>query len=189
MTENQRYLNEAQNRVKEFETEREPERLRESSMALENIVLAQEHDPRIRAELRSNSLSAWLHLLGIVDRFLDPNFKVEDKPESLVQPPSIPGGVVLRPGADPALIPDPKARAQYERAIAANRANADRYGLQIDLLRLNEGLSQRAEAFIRSSYTSAKRDQEELSNSIGEIIKDQKRKARLLELLQARPRN
>src|SRR5260370_12981561 len=93
MTDNQKYLNEAQTRATEFETELEPERLRESSMALENVVLAKEHDTKTRTQFRANCLSMWLHLLQILDQFLDPNFNPKDVPENLVQPPPIPGGV------------------------------------------------------------------------------------------------
>ncbi len=183
MQDNEKYLNAAQARAKEFEAEREPERLREAYMALENVILAQEHDPKTRGQLRTDSLSLWLHLLQLLDRFLDPNFNPEDVPEKLVQPPPTSGGIVLRPGADPALIDDPKVRAEYEKAIAANRAKADHYRLQINLRRLEERIPPRAEAFIRNSYTSAPGDQEELQTAIDGIMKNPQRKARLLKLL------
>lgn len=189
MTENQTYLDEARQRAKGFETELEPERLREAYMGLENVVLVAEHDPKTRARLKSECLIEWLRLLQLLDRFLDTKFDPRDVPDELVEPPPIPGGAVLRPGADPALIHDPIARAEYEKAIAASRAKANQYRLQTQLHRLNERISQLAEAFIRSSYTSSKRDQEELRNAINKIIKDPKRKAGLLEILEPRPRN
>lgn len=183
MTDNQKYLNEAQARVKEFEAELEPERLREAYMALEDVILVQETDPKSRARLRTNALSLWLHLLQLLDRFLDPKFNPEDVPEMLVQPPPTTGDVVYPPGADPALIDDPKARAEYEKAIAANRAKADHYRLQINLRRLDERITPRAEAFIRNFYTPAAIDQKELQTAIDEIIRDPRRKAGLLKLL------
>lgn len=183
MTENERYLKEAYKCIKGFEIEREPEQLREAYMALENIIWVHEGDPKVRLQLRKNSLSLWLHLLEFLNRFLDPNFNPEDVPEKLVQPPLISGDVVLRPGADPALIDDPKVRAEYEKAIAANRTKIDHYRLQVGLNRLNERIPPRAEAFIRDSYTSAPGDQAELRTAIDMIIKDRQRKKDLLKLL------
>ena len=188
MSENEKYLKEAHAHTKEFEAQLEPERLRESSMALENVILAHEHDPKSRAQLRTDCLSLWLHVLQFLDRFLDPNFDPADVPTKLVQPPRTLGGVVYPPGADPAKIDDPNARAEYEKAIAANRAKADRYRLQTGLRRLNESIPPRAEAFIRNSYTSERHDQKELRTAIDTIIKDPRRKADLLKLLaQRRP--
>ncbi len=184
MTDNQKYLDEARQRVKAFEAELEPERLREAYMALENVVLVAEHDPKTRTRRRSECLSEWLRLLQLLDRFLDPNFNPRDVPPKLVQPPPTRGGVVYPPGADPALIDDPNARAKYEKDIEVNRAKANQYRLQTHFSRLNESLPPRAEAFIRSSYTSSKRDQEELRNAIDKIIKDPKRKADLSRLLE-----
>jgi hypothetical protein len=183
MTENQKYLEEARQRARAFEAEMEPERLREAYMALENVRVVEEHDPKLRAHVRSNSLSLWLHLLQLLDRSVDPGFNSQDVPTKLVQPPPTRGGVAYSPGADPALIDDPNARAEYEKAIAANRKKSENYRLQVHLRPLNERISERAEAFIRSSYASSKRDQEELRNAIDKIIKDPHRKASLQVLL------
>jgi hypothetical protein len=183
MTQNQEYLKKADEHAKEFEAQLEPEHLREASMALDSVSLAQEHDPRTRAQVRTDCLSSWLHLLQLLDRFLDPNFDPNDVPQRLVQPPPTRGDVVYPPGADPALIDDPKARAEYEKAIAANREKAVRYRLQIQLGRLNERIPPRAEAFIHDAYTSAARDQDELGTAIETMITDPRRKAGLLKLL------
>ena len=183
MADNEKYLNEAQAYVKKFEAEMEPERLREASLALEHMILAQETDPKTRAQLRTQSLLLWLHLLQILDRFLDPQFDPQNVPKKLIQPPPTTGGIVYPPGADPALIDDPKARADYEKAIAANRAKAEHYRLQIGLRRLDERIPLRAEAFIRNSYTSTPGDQRELKTAIDDTIKNSQRKAGLLRLL------
>jgi len=183
LTANEMCLKEAQTLAKKFEAELEAERLREASLALERVNLSQEGDPASRARLRANSLSLWLHLIGLLDRFLDPKFNIEDVPGTAVQPPPTSGGVVYPPGADPALIDDPKARADYEKAIAANRAKADRYRLQVHLRRVNERIVSRAEGFIRNAYTSAPDDQKQLRTAIEKAIKDPQRKAGLLKLL------
>ncbi len=157
----------------------EPEHLREAYMALENVIPNQEPDAERRADVRTNCLSLWLHLLQILDRFVDPDFDIKDPPDTLVQPPPTSGGVLYPPGADPALIDDPKARAEYERAIIANRKKLQNYSLQVSLGRLNQQIPEHAEAFIRTNYTSAAHDQEELSSAIQASIKDPHRKEEL----------
>jgi hypothetical protein len=183
MTENETHLKEAQADAQGFQDKREPDLLRRAYVALENVILAKEGDPGARAQLRTSSLNVWLRLLELLDRFLDPEFNPDDVPERLVQPPPTSGGVVHRPGADPALIDDPVARAQYEEAIAANKAKTTHYVLQTKLRRLDERIVPRAEAFIRSSYTSDPRDQKELKTAIDGIITNPQRRAGLLRLL------
>ena len=183
MTENERYLKEAQTLAHEFEEQLEPERLRDAGMTLANVVLADEHDLKTRTQLRAKSLRLWLHLLDLLDRSLDPNFDPSDVPEKLVQPPPSPDGEVLRPGADPARIADPQARGEYEKAIAANRAKNKNYRIQLQLQRLNQQLTPQAETFIRNSYSSAIGDQKELSAAIDEVVKHPARKTQLAKLL------
>lgn len=183
MTNNQKYLKEAQAGAKEFENKVEPELLQKAYLALENVILAKEENPKTRAQLRTECLSLWLQFLQLLDHFLDPNFNPEDVPTKLVQPPPTSGGVVYPPGADPTLIDNPKARAEYEKAIAANQAKTTHYVLQIKLRRLDERIAPLSEAFVRNSYTSVLGDQKELKTSIEEIVKNPQRKARLLKLL------
>lgn len=184
VTNNQRYLNEAQAHIKEFESGLDPQRLRDAYMSIENVILPQEPDLKTREQLRKSALSVWLHLLQILDRFVDPNFDPDDVPEDLVQPPKTTGGVVYPPGADPALIADPAARAEYEKAIEANRKKIESYNLQLQLSRLTPRVSERADAFLRRSYTPSPHDRKELKSAIDETITDPKRKAHLLEILE-----
>lgn len=181
MKDNEKYLNEAQMQVKEFEAELEPEQLRKAYMALENVIVSHEQDPQIRAQLRTKVLSLWLHLIHLVDRFSDPGFNPTDVPTLGIQPPPTTGGIVYPPGADPALIDDPQARSEYEKAIATNRAKAERYRLQINLRRLDEQITSRAEAFIRNSYTFTPSDREEAKAAILKTIKNPQRQERLLK--------
>jgi hypothetical protein len=179
MPDNRKNLQEAHARALEFESKLDPDRLREADRALENVDLAREADPKVRAKLRSDCLVQWLELVALLDRHLDPDFDPDDVPEELVQPPPVPGGAVLRAGADPALVPDSRAREQYEKAIAANRAKAERYRVQTQLRRIGERIAPQAENFVRRYYTSAPADQRELKGAIERIIKDSARKARL----------
>lgn len=187
MTENEKYLKEAREGIKDFQAEQEPERLREAYMAAENVNLAVEHRSAVRRHLRAECLSVWLRLLQLLDSHLDPSFDLDDLPDSAAQPPPTSDGVLYGPGADPALIDDPKARAEYERAIAAARAKASDYRLQVHLGRLNERILPRVEKFIREHYTDSPGDQKELKAAIEKVIEDPRRKASLLKLLTPPP--
>lgn len=183
MSENEKYLKTAREKIEAFKTEMEAERLRESSMALGNVILAKEHNAEDRKKLRSESLNLWLTLLQIIDKNLDPNFDPKDVPSMSVIPPAS-GGVAYPAGADPALIADPQARAEYEKAIADNRKKAVNHRLQIQLKRVSERVTPRAENFIRNSFNDSPEDQEELRTAIEEKIEKPERKANLLKLLE-----
>jgi hypothetical protein len=183
MTTNQTRLDETDARIQQFDAELEPERLREAYMALENVDLSQEHDAASRARVRASALSAWLRLLHVLDRYLDPAFDPDEAVERNVQPPPLPDGTLLQPNADPARIPDPAARAAYEKALADNRAKAERHRLQVYLHRLDERIPPRAEGFLRGAYTADPRDQAELRAAIDQLVTDPKRKAWLLKIV------
>jgi hypothetical protein len=183
MNENQKYLNEARELAKQFEDNPEPELLKQAYLALENVLVLEEDEPKIRNQLRTDSLYLWLHLIQLLDRLLDPDFNPDDVPESAVQPPPTSQGIVYPPGADPALLDDPKARAEYKKAIADNEAKTAHYNLQTKLRRLDERITPRAEEFIRNFYTPAPGDQTELKTAIDKTIKAPRRKANLLKLL------
>jgi len=183
MTQNQQFLMEAQAQVKEFEAKQEPESLSLAYQALENVTWVSEDNLEVRARLRTDSLLLWLEMLRLLDRLLEPDFDSADMPEKFVEPPPVPGGVVLRPGADPAGIKDPKVRAEYEQAIAANRTKAERYRLQTLLRRLDERIAPRVDSFITQAYASSPDDDKEARTTIDKVIDDAGRKAHLLELL------
>ncbi len=183
MNENQKYLKQAREHASNFEDKTEPELLKQSYLALGNVLLLEEDDPKICDQLRTDSLYLWLHLIGLMDHSLDPDFDPNDVPQRAVRPPQTSEGVGYRPGADPALIEDPKARARYQKAIADNRAKTIHYALQIKLRRLDEHITPRAEEFIRNFYTPAAGDQEELKTAIDKNINPPRRKADLLKFL------
>ena len=182
MSENQKNLHKADAALKQFETEMDPERLREAYLALENVIVVEERDSARRSSLRRDSLDLWLHMLDLIDRFLDPQFDPNDVPELRVQPPPDSDGKTYPAGSDPTLIKDPQSRAKYEKAIAANLAKANNYRLQINLRRLNQSIPERAESFIHKSYASTPEDQKELRSAIDKIIKNPARKAYLFKL-------
>jgi hypothetical protein len=186
VVDNEQYLKEARVRAKKFEQTLEPEQLKESYAALENVYLPDAPDPQTRRRLRGRCLEVWLQLIQLVDQSLDPNFDPDDVPERTVAPPPTAQGGADRPGVDPAKIRDPQARAAYEAAIAANREKARNYRLQVHLRRLDERITERAKSFIRDAYTPASEDRTELRNGIENTLKDRRRKADFLELLAPR---
>ena len=184
MTENEKHLKEAQKKVKEFETKKESERLREAYISLENVYLPQEYDAATRTRLRRDSLMLWLEMIRLLDENIDVEFNSDDVPKTVIQPPPSANGAVYSPGADPSKIDNPTDRAEYEKAIAANRAKAENYRLQTHLRRLNEQIPPRAETFIRDSYIDSADDQKEVKNAIDTIIEKPERKADLMKLVE-----
>jgi hypothetical protein len=183
MTENNKYLQQAAAAIKAFETEKEPERLREAYVALENVNIMGEHIIKVRNQVRKTCLYLWLDLLQILDHYRDPKFEPKDVPSKLVDPPKGPGGEVLRPGTNPASISDPKERAAYEKAIADNRKKIENYRLQVQFGRLNDRIVTAAELFIRTYCVSSEKDRGELRVAIDAAIKTEKQKSDLLKRL------
>jgi hypothetical protein len=136
-----------------------------------------------RAKTQKECLALWLVLLQTVDEKLDPNFDPSDMPVMRVVPPPIPGGGAPPPGADPSVIPDPKLRAEYQKAILANREKANDYRLQTRLRALNERITLRAESFLRENFAGEVAARKEANEAIENTIKNAHRKKRLQEIL------
>lgn len=181
MADNQKLLNQAGAYIKKFEAKPEPTDLQEAYMALENIILSDESDIKSRNHIRATTLSSWLHMLALLDRLLDPDFSAQDIPEKKIQPPPTSAGVIYPPGADPALIDDPKTRSEYEKAIAKNLTNSEQYRRQVHLRRLDERIMPKAEAFIANAYTFAPDDRKEAKTAILETIANPLRQEVLLK--------
>jgi hypothetical protein len=179
MDNNRKHLEDAQAYASRFEKTLDAEQLQQAYLTLENVILAQE-PPDTRKTLRADCLRMWLQLLALLDQRLDPQFDPEQRPDLQVQPPDTANGTSYAPGADPALIEDPVARAAYQRAIRENDAKIAAYSLQVRLHRLNERITLRAEGFIRSSYTFTPSDREEAKASILQTIKNPQRREGLL---------
>jgi hypothetical protein len=180
MENHSKLLKEALAHAKQFEATSDAEQLRQAYQTLENVSLPQEPG-QARNALRVDCLSLWLQLLALLDDRLDPQFDQNDTPDLKVQPPETSNGTLHPPGADPALIDDPIARAAYEKAIRDNNAKIAAYTLQVQLHRLNERVASRAKAFIRNAYTFAPSDREEVKAHVIKIIKLQARQAELLK--------
>lgn len=164
-------IKEVDEKLREFEKETEPERLREAFGTLD--ATTPDSDPS-RREL----FAKWLELANAVDGKLDPKFDPTDLPESKVVPP---GG--FPPGTDPTKIPDPKLRAEYEASIAAARKKAENYRLQSKLIELDARLTPRLEAYARDNFLMSVEDRKAAIAAVEGGVKSEQRKAALLKLL------
>lgn len=183
MTDNEKHLKAAADLIKAFESEREPERLREASMELENIDLRRVHDAKIRHSLRSSCLELWLIILKTIDKNLDISFDPKDIPQMNITPPPLKDGTRLPPGAAPLSIDDPAARKDYEKAVTDNRAKQVNYLLQTELRELDEIIPGKVNSFIDGAYTSS--DNAEVKTLIDRIIENDSRKERLYQSIKS----
>lgn len=183
MSENSKLLKEVRSLIDEFEKEKEPERLREAFLILERLDLAQESNQVKSRRVRAECLIEWLTMINLLDQNLDPGFNPNDQLETRIQPPRTSSGVLYPPGTDPKFIDDPKARAEYEKAIALNREKLEKYRIQVQLIRLNEVIPSEAIIFIQSSFTSSYADKAEVKLAIEENIKNPNRKEELTKQL------
>lgn len=178
-TDNEKHLKQASELIKAFSTEREPERLREAALALEDVDLRRVYDVALRHKQRSECLTLWLIIIATLDKNLDPTFDPNEAPPLKVSPPPLKDGTVLMPGADPSLIDDPKARAEYEKAIKENREKQEKALIQPQLRELNERLPAKVDAFIRNVYTTSDADRSEVRATIDKIIESETRRQSL----------
>ena len=184
MTDNEKHLKEASEFIKAFEKEREPERLREASMELEDVDLRRVHDVKVRHKQRSDCLELWLTIIQTIDKNLDSSFDPEVVLPMKVSPPKLRDGTQLPPGAAPNLIDDPKAREEYEKAIKENRAKQENYPLQTQLRELNEVIPGKVDSFIRGAYTSS--DNVEIKAAIDRILENESRKERFYRSIESK---
>lgn len=183
MTDNDKRLEKASELIKAFAKEKEPERLREAAIELENVDLRRIFKAKERIKLRSKVMDLWLTIIQTVDKNLDPAFDPNEVLPMKISPPPLKDGTQLPPGADPKLIDDPQARQEYEKAVKENRAKQENYLIQSQLTELNETLSAKFETFIRRDYGETDSDKKEVRDAVEGSIKNEERKQKLLRML------
>lgn len=183
MNDNHQYISEAKALTKAFDDEKEPERLREAYLALENVDIYQEPKQKMRNLLRLECLSAWLNMINTMDGSLDKDFDPNAPVEMQVQPPPTSDGTKFPPGTDPARIDDPEAREKYEKAIKVNQEKLANYRTQTYLNRIKDDIVLSAKTFILTTYTPVPSDQLELKTAIEKILEDPARKEDFMGLV------
>jgi hypothetical protein len=83
-------------------------------------------------------LARWLRFLAALDGQMDPEWDSRDVPAKGAPLPAEHGVVYPSGEVDPATIPDPVARDEYERALKASKAKEERYRVQFQLRRIDE---------------------------------------------------
>lgn len=160
MQDTDKSLQDAVTLARQFEATQEPEYLRQAGLALEGVDPAVAPEASARLRLRQDTLLHWLGLLRLSHRAQDPAFDPAQVPALGVTPPRTRDGVAYPPGVDPARIDDPRARAEYEKALEDNRRYSEHYRRQLTLRRVDERLMARTEAFLRDAYGFQPADRE-----------------------------
>jgi hypothetical protein len=119
----------------------------------------------------------WLHALQRLEKETDRNFNFNDHPVLNVAPPQETG---LPAGVAPEAIKEPKLRAQYQAAIAANAKKAREYDRQYMLRHIREVFFPKAEQYLVSAYTKPPYDLDELRVYLNEYLADAASKERIV---------
>jgi hypothetical protein len=82
MTTNQEVLERAQSCAQRFEATQEASWLESAWDAIQDVAWTQESSATARGAVRTRSLDMWLHLLDLLDKYLDPNFDENAKFEN-----------------------------------------------------------------------------------------------------------
>lgn len=127
---------------------------------------------------RSRRARHWLHAWQRLEKEVDSRADADDRPLLSVMPP--PGAHPRIPGISPEAIKDPKLRAQYEAAIAANRRKIEHYNRQHELRQLDQLFTKRAEEYVIKLYSTPPYNLEELRQYLNSYLMDQRVRERVL---------
>jgi hypothetical protein len=167
-----------------FEKEQEPSLVYE---ALDTIEAAERDIPLGDATAREQAISRRLRFFAALDRNIDPIWDPKDMPAKGVPPPSSHGAVYGSGEVDPATIPDPEVRAQYEQALKANKEDYQRYFVQLQLRRIDERAMRFVERLLAERYTDSPADWQEFEDLLAASSVDDARKKRLRDLMPKPP--
>jgi hypothetical protein len=148
--------------------------LRKAGEQLEGINQFEKISAERRAQVRLNTLQAWMLILVRVDA-AKAKAGSHSPPMTRVAPRNVPGQRPYRPGVDPKEVADPVIRAEYEKAIAENESLRQRSLSDADLQALDIEVSGGAKNFVRRFYTASAADQEELRETLLKAAVDPKR--------------
>lgn len=140
----------------DFERDREPLVIQEAVSLLEGA------DRTGDLALREQALSPWLLLLSLLESAIDPTWDVKNAPAQGVAPPPVHEVVFPSGEVDPSTISDAAERAEYERALKANKDALREYDVQLQLRRIEEGAIGSVERLLAERYGSSEHDRREL---------------------------
>jgi hypothetical protein len=168
--------------LKQFEQTKNPDALERASELIEGMEVLEIQDFTGRREARKKKLELWLSVLSRIDKEIDPSFDPADVPAMSITPPAVPGENTYS-GMSPKDIKDPQARRKYEQALEKNQAKTARYSYQRKLMKLNERLSRKAEAYIKRAYLKSPESAKEVEEVVSKHIQNPARAAKLKQLV------
>jgi len=124
-----------------------------------DLTSADSSDSAAWSRERRAKAGFWLHAWARLENQINRNFDFSDRARLNVRPPEetgLPAGIV------PEGIRDPKLRAQYEAAIAANTKKGREWDRQSELRALDETFPKIAEAYVVRVYSQPPSHIEEL---------------------------
>ncbi|HEX2329035.1 MAG TPA: hypothetical protein VHN74_09935 [Candidatus Angelobacter sp.] len=128
-------------------------------------------------ELRRKKAQFWLEAWLRVSKAIDPGFDFDERPLLNVPPPP---STHLPAGIAPSSVKDPQLRAEYEHAIAENRAKIERYGQQSWLKLDGPRVFKEVEQYLVNAYSRAPSDPQELQQLLSRYIEDASVRERVL---------
>jgi hypothetical protein len=131
------------------------------------------------AQDRSERVKYWLHAWQRLESAINRNFDFNNRPVLNVLPPPGYGPA----GIAPESIKDPKARADYERAIAANKEKIADYNKQWQLRQLDNYFTPPAKRFLVEAYSKPPYNLEELRVNLNAYSVNQNVKNEILTLV------
>jgi len=151
--------------------------------ALEMIEAADRDVMTWDATSWKQAISRRLHFLAGLDRIIDPQWDAEDKPVHGTTPPPTQGIVFGSGEVDPATIPDPAVRAEYERALKESKDYAKYYDVQFQLRRIDGRAMRFVESLLAEGFTASLPDRQVFEELLAASPVTVARKERLWALL------
>ena len=133
--------------------------------------------------LREQKARLWLATRRRVAGSVDPAFDINDFP--LLNVPA-PAGSRMPAGSPPESIKDPKLRAEYDAAIAANSVKAQHYNEQYWLKRNAPRFYEETERYLENAYSRPPVDLAQLERLLSQYIDDNGLREKILEKVRER---
>jgi hypothetical protein len=165
-----------------FEQVRDPVLLYEAL----DLIEAAERDVRADdAAVAQQAFARRLRFLDALDRFIDPTWDPARPPVKGVPPPADYGGVVFPSGeVDPLAIADPAVRAEYERALKANKNDRKAWDIQFQLRQIDERAMHHLARFVGEMGSQSGEVRRSFEDALARIPLTGPRKTRVQALMQ-----
>lgn len=155
--------------------------------ALDAIEEAEAKMPLDDPAARKLALARRLHFFAELDPYLDPAWNEKNVPPQGVPPPTTVGGVYGSGRIDPNTIPDPKVRAQYVKALEANKQEIQHYFVQMQLRRIDDRAMRFLQLLLSERYSNADKDRQEFEELLASAPISEARKERLRTITHEKP--